>query len=302
MAEQASQLEWERRVGRPVAVAAFASVLLSVASVIAQSRAFPRSPGDRAREALRLIDEHSGAFLASSILRGLSYLTIGAVLWYLFRATRHRRPELPAWLMPLIYFGPLVLAVSTVLTSLAQLDAAQEFITRGAHTEARADSLINGLSQVPQFFGLAGSFAFAVSLVLVSMNAMRVGLLTRFLGIIGVVIGALIVLPLVPGVREIIQIFWLGAIGAIILGVWPGGRGRTWETGLPDRWLSAAEQRRAALREGGGSSHEQPVEPEEAAAGESSERREPAEVGDPAERGEPSQHPVSKKRRKKRRR
>jgi hypothetical protein len=291
MEQHASQLEWERRVGRPVGAAAFLSMILVVGSLVARTTVFKSTPKtDRA--ALALIDKHDTAFLASAVLQSLSYLAVGAVLWFLFVATRHRRPELPGWLMPLIYFGPLVLALATVFITIGQLDVAHDFVA-GEATERRADALIKDVSQLPQVLGLAGSFAFAVSLVLVSLNAMRAGLLTRFLGIIGVGVGGLIVLPLVPGVREIIQIFWLGAVGAVILGFWPGGRGRAWETGEPEAWLSAAEQRRAAMREEreaktGGIEDPplpEPDEPDEA---------EPVDEGPP--------HPTSKKRRKKRRR
>jgi hypothetical protein len=295
MEDRQSQLDWERRLGRPAGIAAFLSVLFSVGSVIAQSQAFPQNPGSRSRVALRVIDGNSTAFLAASVFRALSYLTIGFLLWYLFRVTRHRRPELPSWLMPLIYFGPLVLAVATVLITFGQLHAASDFIAHGARTEQRADDLIKGISQVPQVGGLAGSFAFAVSLVLVSLNAMRVGLLTRFLGIIGVIIGALIVLPLVPGVREIVQIFWLGAIGSIVLGFWPGGRGRAWETGQPDVWPSAAEQRRASMRDQ--KAEDNPLD--DPKLEEPDDRDAP--VADAGEDQRP-EHPTSKKRRKKRRR
>jgi hypothetical protein len=46
-----------------------------------------------------------------------------------------------------------------------------------------------------------------------------------------------------PVVPEIIQAFWLGAVGALYLGNWPGGRGPAWETGHADPWPTAAERR-----------------------------------------------------------
>lgn len=287
MSERESQLEWEHRFGRLAGIAAFLAVIFTVGSLAARSSVFSTSPKSD-RVALALIDRHDAVFLASSVLAALGYLAVGVVLWYLFVVTRHRRPELPSWLMPLIYFGPLVLALATVLITKGQLDAAHDFIAHGERTEKLADGLIKDTSQVPQVVGLAGSFAFAISLVLVSMNAMRVGLLTRFLGIIGIIIGALIVLPLVPGVREIVQIFWLGAVGAVIMGFWPGGRGRAWETGEADVWLSAAEQRRAAMREQ--KAEENPLD--------DPPLEEPVNHTGEEER---SEHPVSKKRRKKRR-
>jgi hypothetical protein len=69
------------------------------------------------------------------------------------------------------------------------------------------------------------------------MNAMRAGLLSRFMGVLGVILGALFVLPLIAS--PIIQVFWLLALGALFLNLWPGGRGPAWETGEPEPWPSA---------------------------------------------------------------
>jgi hypothetical protein len=111
---------------------------------------------------------------------------------------------------------------------------------------------------------------------------MRVGLMTRFIGIIGIIVGVLYVLPIFAG-PLIVQIFWLGALAALFLGRWPGGRGEAWETGEPAVWLSASEQRRQALRD---------------------ERLEEDQGPEPqpqlAEDPESRPHPVSKKRRRKR--
>jgi hypothetical protein len=63
------------------------------------------------------------------------------------------------------------------------------------------------------------------------------------MAILGVIAGVLLVLQLVPLVPIVIQAFWLGAIGALFLGNWPGGRGPAWESGEPDPWPSAAERR-----------------------------------------------------------
>jgi hypothetical protein len=41
----------------------------------------------------------------------------------------------------------------------------------------------------------------------------------------------------------IIEAFWLGAIGSLYLGNWPGGRGPAWETGEAEPWPTAAQRR-----------------------------------------------------------
>jgi hypothetical protein len=72
--------------------------------------------------------------------------------------------------------------------------------------------------------------------ILVSLNAMRAGLLSRFMGVLGVILGALFVLPLIAS--PIIQLFWLLALGVLFIGKWPGGRGPAWETGEAVPWPS----------------------------------------------------------------
>ena len=61
---------------------------------------------------------------------------------------------------------------------------------------------------------------------------MRVGLLTRLMGYIGIVAGAMLVLFPLP----VVQIFWMGALGALFFGRWPGGDPPAWRTGKAEPW------------------------------------------------------------------
>ena len=87
-------------------------------------------------------------------------------------------------------------------------------------------------------------------LVLVSLNAMRVGLLTRFMGMLGIIAGALQVLPLIA--QPVVQLFWLLMLGALILGRWPNGQPPAWRSREAVPWPSAPsarEQRQRAAAE-----------------------------------------------------
>ena len=76
------------------------------------------------------------------------------------------------------------------------------------------------------------------------LRARRVGLLSPFMGILGVVVGALIVFrSQFPGLATVVQAFWLGALGALLLGRWPGGRGPAWASGRAEPWPTAAQRR-----------------------------------------------------------
>ena len=90
---------------------------------------------------------------------------------------------------------------------------------------------------------LGGQLALAVAFVLISLNAMRAGLLTRFLGILGVIVGVLTIFPIGPVL--VVQPVWLLALGFIFAGSWPGGVPPAWRTGRAEPWPSRPAGRRA---------------------------------------------------------
>lgn len=238
------QLDWEARWAKPAAAAAFAAALLLVAgTVVRQAVALQGSPDDD-RELLIAIDEQSGGFLASSALQALSFLALAGVFLYLGRAVMARKPELPGILIWLGAIGPLLLALAGVLADLNRIDIADEFVASGAQTVERAEDLLDDRSVLATSLGSAGTLALAVAFVLFSINAMRVGLLTRFMGIIGAIVGALYVIPLLAG-PLVVQLVWLLALGVLFLGHWPGGRGAAWATGEAVEWPSGTARQRA---------------------------------------------------------
>ncbi|MFN2616964.1 MAG: DUF4386 family protein [Thermoleophilaceae bacterium] len=251
--ENETQLAWETRLNRPAAAAAFGGVAALIAGVALQSSASKNAPGrdapDRHRESLLQFKAHAGTLLASTLVQALAAVLVAAVLLYLYRASRHRRPETPSWILPLLIGAPLLLLVAGLITHFQVADLADQFTRSGSRADARAKHLLEDQSPVGQGLGLAGAMAGGLSLVLVSMNAMRAGLLSRFMGVLGVIAGVLFVLPILPGV-PVVEMFWLGALGALFLGLWPGGRGPAWDSGQADPWPSAAELRQAVEEQG----------------------------------------------------
>jgi hypothetical protein len=229
------QLDWEAKWARPAAAAAFASALFLIASTIVRQSAL-KGTSDDERKFLIAIDDRSGGFLASSALQVLSFVALTGVLYYLGRAVLARKPELPRPLVWLGVIGPLLLALAGVLSDLNRIDVADQFLASGAETTKRAKDLLDDRSVLATSIGSAGTLALAISFVFFSINAMRVGLLTRFMGIIGAIIGVLYVIPLLAG--PVIQLLWLLAVGVLFLGRWPGGRGPAWETGDAIEWPS----------------------------------------------------------------
>jgi hypothetical protein len=244
----ADQLAWEARAGRLAAAAAALSAFLFVAgSVYFGSTVRERPRGIDGR--LVLIDREPAAFVVSGVLLALGFLLLGVVIGYLLRATRHRRPELPRATLPLLVFGALVAAGVAVARQVEFLSVASDFLASMPRTADRARDLLreSRVLQVIDGLGIAANFALGLAIGLTAVNAIRAGTLSQFMGILGIVIGALVALPLLGGVVFLLLFFWLFALAALFLDRWPGGRGPAWTSGEAEPWPSVS-QRNAELK------------------------------------------------------
>jgi hypothetical protein len=107
--------------------------------------------------------------------------------------------------------------------------------------EERADELTDESSGLSTGFSISfgGLLGLAVGILYTCLQAMRVGLLTRFFGSLGMALAvALVLLQLLPGV-----LLYTVAVGLLILGRWPGGRPPAWESGRAIPWPRPGEQR-----------------------------------------------------------
>jgi hypothetical protein len=238
------QLQWEARWARPAAIAA---VLAGAMLLVSATLFFPkdRKGIERNPDLLLSIHEQSGSYLASAVLSALAGLLLTGVFLYLFRATLARGGGVPSWFIYLVIGAPVLYAVSTVVGAFEAIDLGDEFASgepiRGSAGADRARDI--GGSSVPLVaVATAGTVGVAFLFVMLPLRARRVGLLTPFMGILGVIAGGLVVFQL-TGISSVIQAFWLGALGMLFLGRWPGGRGPAWESGLPEPWPSTAQRR-----------------------------------------------------------
>jgi MFS family permease len=239
MREKHEQLEWEARVGRLAGFAALLAAGLIVASIAYRIAGLPHSAND-VKEFLPEVHAHKNAFLVSGILTGIGMLAFIPPLLYLYTVTRYRRPELPSFARVLIFLGPILFAICAVWFQFRQAHAADQFVAGTVKTKKHAEDLLRNSTTAVAGLSLGASIATGLATILVSMNAMRAGLLSRFMGILGVILGALFVLPLIAS--PIIQLFWLLALGAMFMNIWPGGRGPAWETGEAVPWPTAQDR------------------------------------------------------------
>lgn len=185
-------------------------------------------------------------FTLSTILSVLGAIGALLALTYLFRAARARNPQITravGWsVAAALALYPLGRGAREIATWIeyANFDGT----TAAAQREIGTEGIIPGAALLE----ILGAFALALAFVLVSMNAMRVGLLTRFMGILGVIVGALAVFQL--DAPQVVRGLWLLFLGLLIAGRYPGGRPPAWETGRAEPWPSQQElrERRDAVR------------------------------------------------------
>lgn len=231
-----------------MAIAAAAAALLMLAAAVAGIVAQQDAPSNLPAALLYRDDQKVGVLL-SAICSGLSSLALAVVLDFLLRATRARSAvATPGWVRPLPWLGGLGLAVLVIAGQIVLVVKVAHFATDGTQTYQEARDLLQaGDYRTLTYLTIIPQMAFALGMVLVSLGAMRVGLLTRFLGYLGVISAALFVFPLVP--LPVVQIYWAGMV-AILL--WPRFAGPreppAWRTTEPVPWPSSHELREQRVR------------------------------------------------------
>jgi len=297
------QLAWEA-VQRPrAAVAAILSAFLTIAGYMWAGIALRDAPTSGWLESLgqagqddpigglpsqkvatyEYYQDHALTLIGSGIVRALALLALAWVVTFIAAATRARKPEFIRLAVYITLVGAVLYAISTVLGPIGTVLAIDDFLD-GPRTVDDARDIGGGtLLIAASLIGQLGPLAVVAGLLLVSLNAMRVGLLTRFLGILGVISAVLMILPLMP--LPIVQSFWLVGVGLLLLGVGRVGLPPAWRTGNAEPWpgaMEGAQRRRAAEERKQGITRDEP-EPEPT----------PAPAG--------REHPSSKKRKRKRR-
>jgi MFS family permease len=326
-------LAWEAENRQRAGIAAFAAALLSILGVLLTTIGQPGASkfDDRiltvvdtmgrsargetippGRLAAYTVDVGQSPALpiAGAVLFGLGSLAIYFAMAYLFRAVRARKPEFQQIALIMAAIGAVGFGLGRAISEIARYLGAHDFVNAADHTNSAAsDALSPPATLIGQVIWQAAALALGFAFVLIALNAMRVGLLTRFMGVLGIIVGVTFVLPLDQ--QGIIRVFWLGALGVLFLGRMPSGTPEAWVTGEAEPWPTQQqlrEQRAAARSDGGGSPAENGTAPPETRRG-ASPQRTPAKAPPPAppspRRPDPAaagaQRGAPKKRKRKRR-
>jgi hypothetical protein len=237
-------LQAEARERPRMTVVAIAAAIFTLAAPIVGLAVLKQQPDSEIGRALQR-QEHLAGLALSAVCSVLGLLAITLTLDFLLRAVRARRSDLPWQLRPLLWTGGVGLVVLLLALQVATSVKLDHFAHDGSQTykEAQAVSDFGAIA----YLGIVAQFAFAGSFVAVVVTAMRVGLLTRFLGYLGVISAVLFVIPLVP--IPIVQVYWLGALAMLFAGRSPSGTPPAWQSGEAMPWPSTAELREQRVRD-----------------------------------------------------
>jgi hypothetical protein len=238
-------------------------------------------------QVIQFLDHHAFGTIVWGTLGGLGTALLAVVLTFMYRATRFRRPELTSAARSLAIAGPIAVGLLSIVRLVALTITAHHFLTSSDHSRHAIDStLAPGVLVVVGYLAFAASLAMGFAFVVIALNAMRVGLLTRFMGVLGIFVGILEVIPQLASPLPVIQTLWLVSLGVLIAGGWPTGTPPAWEAGEARPWPSNQQLREArqAARD----------------AGSDDDEPETGSSDDPAPAPVPA-HSSSKKRKRKRR-
>ena len=209
---------------------------------VANPTVSPRAPE------VKFISHHAGPLIAGSVLAALAIAVLTLVLLLLLQATRFRRPETWGPARMLVLGGGIGLAVISIAHQIVAAIETHKFATGSDLSNHAVDNALTkgAANLVVDYLSLVAGLSLAVAMIVTMINAMRVGLVTRWMGVVGIISGILIFLPIGGATLEVVPSFWIVAMGILFIGKWPNGQPPAWESGEARPWPSRAQMREQA--------------------------------------------------------
>jgi len=238
----------------------------------------PRTPE------VKFISHHAFSLVTGGILAAAAVGILTLVLLLLADATIFRRPESFSPMRPLIMAGGIGVAVVTMAHQVVSAIETHKFAVGSDHTNSAVErALTTGTATaLVDYLALIAGLVLAIGMIGLMINALRVGLLVRWLAFLGMFTGILIVLPIGGAELQIVPAFWMVMMGILYAGKWPNGDPPAWAAGAAVPWPSRAQMAggggarqpaAAAAGANGGSAAEPAPAPAPSGAGGSSRKR-----------------------------
>jgi hypothetical protein len=202
------------------------------------------------------------------VLRSLAFALMCVPLFYLFRAAAARSERVSGAMIGFAFIGPVLLAVQGAIAWVAQTNVASDFVAASG-PGGDIYSLLDDLVEDSSAFDVASNLLFPailgmlVAMIYVPLQAMRVGLLTRFFGTLGMALGAGM-LFIAPAISLLTISIWFLWLGLMFIDKIPGGpRPPAWEAGVAIPWPRPGDEPREPEPESEEEDAESVMQPEQ---------------------------------------
>ncbi len=235
-------IDREQRLGRIAGMVGILGVVMTLLPpILGLGSDFNQLAQDAYAERMEAFELARDDILLSQMIQAVGLLLFAAPLTFLFTAASARVPEMRRSLIGLCVVGPVFLAISLMLYFAAYDSVASTFIDNapsGTDANEAAKTLLTDESTYSIFGGLqiAGLLALVVAVIYTSLQAMRAGLMTRFLGTLGMALGAGFVL-----IGPLSLAVWVLVVSPLIAGWWYGNRPPAWAAGEAMPWPKPGE-------------------------------------------------------------
>lgn len=187
--------------------------------------------------------------LIGSVLDCLGLIALAGMLVWLHRISRARNPGIRDFIRWLVLIGAVLSGVMAVVYAVFISVKANQFVSHGNQSYVEANALTAGsITTLLPILAQLGSLMLTAGFIWTTLNATRIGLLTRFVGYLGAFAGLLVLFPIGSPV-PVVQGFWLLSMAVMIAGRWPNGNPPAWETGTAMPWTPVTQPRERSGRQ-----------------------------------------------------
>jgi hypothetical protein len=234
----AAQVEYESRVRiKYGGLALFAAVMLVGSQLLQLSG--PHASVDELTLDLIYANKRETIDILGALMDMAGLISVGVVLNWLFVVSRARNPGMKPATRWLVVIGAGLSGVMAILYTVVVASKAHTFVTTGTQGYPQANSLTDSgsVELLPLLLQL-GTLLLTLGCIWTSLNMMRVGLVTKLVGYVGIVAGALFLFP-IGALVPVIQGFWFAALAVTLAARWPSGDPPAWQQGVAVAWPSS---------------------------------------------------------------
>jgi len=192
---------------------------------------------------VKFISHHAFALIAGSVLVAVAIGILTVILLVLLDATRFRRPQTWRAALPLVIGGGAAVAFVSLAHQVVTAIETHNFAVGHDFTNhAVEQALTKGAANTAiDYVDLLAGLGLAAGMIAVMINALRVGLLPRWMGFLGMFSAILIFLPIGGAELQIVPAFWMVMMGILYGGRWPNQEPPAWNAGEAVPWPSRAD-------------------------------------------------------------